>query len=89
MQTRAPLFEDLAKAMEGAMGLANAAGTEARTLVRAQGDRLVAEFDLVRRDELEAQLLALRAELASLRAEVARLSSDAAAGAARASHDVG
>lgn len=89
MQTRAPLFEDLAKAMEGAMGLANAAGSEARTLMRAQGDRLVAEFDLVRRDELEAQLAVLRGEIAALRAEVARLSGDASTGAARPSHDVG
>ena len=89
MQTRAPLFEDLAKAMEGAMGLAHAAGAEARTAVRAQGDRLVAEFDLVRRDEMEAQLAVLRAEVASLRAEVQRLSGDAPSGAARPSHDVG
>ena len=85
MQTRAPFFEDMAKAMEGAMGLGQAAAAEARTAFRAQGDRLVAEFDLVRRDALDAELAGLRAEIAELRAEVSRLRGEAA----RPSHDVG
>jgi BMFP domain-containing protein YqiC len=85
MQTRAPFFEDIAKAMEGAMGLGQAAAAEARTAFRAQGDRMVAEFDLVRRDALEAELAPLRAEIAALRAEVARLRGEGA----RPSHDVG
>ena len=74
MQTKNPFMDDVAKAMEGAMGLAQAAGTEARSLVRAQGDRLAAEFDLVRRDELDALRAVLEGEVAALRAEVARLS---------------
>jgi len=37
--------------------------------MRAQADRLAAEFDLVRRDEYEA----LRAEVAALRAEIANI----------------
>ncbi len=85
MQTRAPFFEDMAKAMEGAMGLGQAAAAEARTAFRAQGDRLVAELDLVRRDALDAELDALRAEMTELRAEVARLRGETA----RPSHDVG
>ena len=89
MQTRAPFFEDMAKAMEGAMGLGQAAAAEARTAFRAQGDRLAAEFDLVRRDEMDAAVGVLRAEIAALRVEVARLSGEGGAAPARPTHDVG
>jgi len=73
MQTRAPFFDEIAKAMEQAVGLAQSAGEEARTAVRAQADRLAAELDLVRRDELEAMRAAFHAEIADLRAEIADL----------------
>lgn len=73
MQTKSPLFEDLAKAMESAVGLAQAAGEEARGALRAQGDRVAAELDLVRRDELEAMKAVLQGEIAALRAELAAL----------------
>jgi BMFP domain-containing protein YqiC len=69
MQTQNPLLDELAKLTTAAMGMAQAAGEEAKTAMRAQGDRFVAEFDLVRRDEFDA----LKAELAALRAEVAAL----------------
>ena len=69
MQTRNPLLDEFAKLTTGAMGLAQAAGEEAKTAFRAQTDRLVAEMDLVRRDEFDA----LKAEIATLRAEVAAL----------------
>ncbi len=69
MQTRNPLLDEFAKLTTGAMGLAQAAGEEAKTAFRAQTDRLVAEMDLVRRDEFDA----LKAEIAALRAEVAAL----------------
>ena len=69
MQTQNPLMDELAKITQAAMGIAQAAGDEAKTALRAQGDKFVAEFDLVRRDELDA----LKAEIATLRAEVAAL----------------
>ena len=69
MQTKNPLLDEFAKLMETGMGLAQAAGEEAKTAVRAQADRMVAELDLVRRDEVEA----LKAEIAALRAEVSEL----------------
>jgi BMFP domain-containing protein YqiC len=69
MQTRNPFLDELAKLTTNAMGLAQAAGEEAKTALRSQADRLAADFDLVRRDEFEA----LKAELSALRAEVAAL----------------
>ncbi|MGV8929048.1 MAG: accessory factor UbiK family protein [Brevundimonas sp.] len=70
MQTRNPILDEFAKLTTGAMGLAQAAGEEAKTAFRAQTDRMVAEMDLVRRDEfdaLKAEIVALRAELAALK----------------------
>ncbi|WP_426038913.1 accessory factor UbiK family protein [Brevundimonas sp. DC300-4] len=71
MQTRNPILDEFAKLSTSAMGLAQAAGEEAKAAFRAQSDRVVAEMDLVRRDEfdaLKAEVAALRAELATLRA---------------------
>jgi BMFP domain-containing protein YqiC len=73
MQTRNPFFDEAAKVMESAIGLAQAAGEEARAALRAQGDRMAAELDLVRRDEMDALRAALTAEIAELRAELAQL----------------
>lgn len=70
MQSQNPFLDELAKMTTGAMSLAQAAGEEAKAAFRAQGDRFVAEMDLVRRDELDA----LRAEVAELRAAVTALS---------------
>lgn len=67
MQTQNPFLDEFSKLTAAAMGLAQAAGEEAKTAFRAQADKLVSELDLVRRDEFEA----LKAELAALRAELA------------------
>lgn len=69
MQTQNPFLDEFAKLTNAAMGLAQSAGDEAKAAMRAQADRIVAEFDLVRRDELDA----LKAEIAALRAELAAL----------------
>lgn len=73
MQTRNPILDEFAKLTTGAMGLAQAAGEEAKTAFRAQADRFVAEMDLVRRDEFDA----LKAEIAALRTELAAAKSPA------------
>ena len=78
MQTRNPFFDEAAKVMEQAIGLAQSAGEEARAALRAQGDRMAAELDLVRRDELEAMRAGFTAEIAALRAEIAALRPTAA-----------
>ena len=69
MQTRNPILDEFAKITTGAMGLAQAAGEEAKAAFRSQTDRMAAEMDLVRRDEFDA----LKAEIAALRAEIAAL----------------
>ncbi len=53
MQTQSSVFDDIAKLMTGAMGMAQGMQQEARSFARAQADRLVAELDLVSRDEFE------------------------------------
>lgn len=69
MQTQNPFLDEMAKLTTAAMGLAQAAGEEAKAAFRSQADRIAAEFDLIRRDDFEA----LKAEVAALRAEVAAL----------------
>ena len=74
MQTRNPILDEFAKLTTGAMGLAQAAGDEAKAAWRAQADRIAAEMDLVRRDEFDV----LKDEIAALRAEIAALKAGAA-----------
>ena len=69
MQTQNPFLDEMAKLSTAAMGLAQAAGDEAKAAFRAQADRMVAEMDLIRRDDFDA----LKAEVAALRAEVETL----------------
>jgi BMFP domain-containing protein YqiC len=76
MHSRNPLLDEFAKLTTNAVGLAQAAGEEAKAAFRAQADRFAAELDLIRRDEFEA----LRAEIASLRAELTALKAGAGGG---------
>lgn len=69
MQTQNPILDEIAKLTTAAMGIAQAAGDEAKAAFRSQTDRLVAEMDLVRREEYDV----LKAELAALRLEVEAL----------------
>lgn len=49
-----PLLDDMARVMTGMIDVAQSAGEEMKTGVRAQGEKFVAEMDLARRDEVEA-----------------------------------
>jgi BMFP domain-containing protein YqiC len=69
MQTQNPILDELAKLTTAAMGMAQAAGEEAKAAFRSQADRVAAELDLVRREDFDA----LKAELAALRLEVEAL----------------
>jgi len=76
MQTQSSVFDDLARLMTGAMGMAQGVTDEAKSFMRSQADRFVAEMDLVGRDEFEAmkQVAAeARAEAAALAERVAAL----------------
>lgn len=56
------LFDEFAKLMNDAAGVAQSARREVETIMRAQGDRVVSELDLVRREDLEiVQDIAARA----------------------------
>ncbi len=69
MQSQNPFLDEFAKLTNAALGLAQAAGEEAKTAFRAQADKMASDFDLIRRDEFEA----VKAELSALREEVAAL----------------
>ena len=69
MQTQNPFLDEMAKMAQAAVGIAQAAGEEAKAALRAQSDRWAADLDLIRREEFDA----LKAELAALRAEIAAL----------------
>ena len=76
MQTQSSVFDDLARLMTGAMGMAQGVNDEAKSFMRAQADRFVAEMDLVGRDEFEAvkEIAAqARAEADALRERVEAL----------------
>ncbi len=77
MQTQNPFLDEFAKLTNAAIGLAQAAGEEAKAAFRAQADKMATEFDLIRRDEYEA----LKAEVAALREEVAALKGGSGGGA--------
>jgi BMFP domain-containing protein YqiC len=67
MQTKNPFAEDFSRFMQGAAGMAQAANDEAKALFRSTVERLVADMDLARRDEVEA--LKTLARTATERAE--------------------
>jgi len=73
MQSRNPLFADLADLMTDAFSAAQAAGEEARSVFRAQAERMVSELDLVSRDEFEALRAENEAQAAALESLTARL----------------
>jgi BMFP domain-containing protein YqiC len=81
MQTENTVFDDLARLMTGALGMAQGVRDEAKSFLRAQADRFVADMDLVGRDEFEAvkqlaadardEIEALKERLAALEARLA------------------
>ena len=71
MQTQNPFLDEMAKLGQAAVGLAQAAGEEAKSAMRAQGDKWAADLDLIRREEYEA----LKAEVAALRADIEAMKS--------------
>lgn len=76
MQTKSPAFDDIANLMTNAFGAAKGVGDEVRAAARARTDRLIADMDLVSRDEFEAiKMMASSAqgEIAELKAQIKSL----------------
>jgi BMFP domain-containing protein YqiC len=76
MQTKSPPFEDLANLMTNAFGAAKGVGDEVRAVARARADRVIADMDLVSRDEFETvKIMAVEAqeEVAALKAEITKM----------------
>ncbi|MCK0209340.1 accessory factor UbiK family protein [Starkeya koreensis] len=82
-QTSSRIFDDFAKLMNDAAGVATGVRREAETVMRAQAERILRELDVVTREEFETvkELAAaareenerLAARLAALEAKEAKL----------------
>ena len=78
-QTNNPFFDELAKMMTNAAGAAQGMRREFETVMKAQGERVLREMDVVRRDEFEAaKAMAQRAreENERLEARIAALETE-------------
>jgi BMFP domain-containing protein YqiC len=81
MQTRNPFFDEFAKLATGAAGVAQGVGEEARSFWRSQVERIIADMDMVRRDEFDAVkdlAASARAEVDVLKARLEALEAGAA-----------
>lgn len=77
MSQNSRIFDDLGRLMNEAAGVADGVRREVETAVKSQAQRLVADMDLVRREDFDAlrelvqvqgeEIDALRKELASLK----------------------
>ena len=82
-QSNNKVLDEIARLFTDAAGMAQGARREFETMVRSQGERLIGEMDLVRREEFEAvkamaakardENEALAVRIAALEAELARL----------------
>lgn len=80
-QTRTRIFDDVARLVTDAAGVAQGMRREAETIVRTQVERLLASMDVVTREEFEAvrDMAALaREDNAKLLARIAALEGKAA-----------
>jgi BMFP domain-containing protein YqiC len=81
-QTNNRLFDEFAKLMTDAAGAAQGVRREMETVMRAQGEKLMAGMDLVQREEFEAvkeMAAKARDENAELKERIAKLEAALAA----------
>ena len=76
MTTTSRIFDDLGRLMNEAAGVAEGLRREVETVVKAQAERLVADMDLVKREDFDALRELVQAqgeEIALLRKELGAL----------------
>ena len=76
MQSKAKPLDDLSNLMTNAMGAVKGVGDEVKAIGRSQAERLIADMDLVSRDEFEVlkeMLLASQENVAKLEKDVKAL----------------
>jgi BMFP domain-containing protein YqiC len=71
------IFDDLGRLMNEAAGIADGVRRELETVVKSQGERIVADMNLVKREDFDAlrelvqaqgeEIVALRAEIAAIK----------------------
>lgn len=79
------IFDDFARLMTDAAGVAQGARREVETAFRSQGERLIAQMDLVQREEFEVvreMAIKAREENATLRAALDALKTQMGGGEA-------
>ena len=83
-QTHSPFFDDVARLMNDAAGVASGVRREVDVIARTQIERLLAGMDMVRREEFEAvrdMAILARDENEKLAARIAQLEAKAQSGA--------
>jgi BMFP domain-containing protein YqiC len=91
MQTRSPIFDDIAKLANGALGALTGLRTEIELLVRQQFEKILIDMDLVPREEFDAvkeMAAKARQEQEALAVRVAALEALLASNAASATSEV-
>ena len=76
MQTKSRPLDDISNLLTNAVGAVKGVGDEVKAVARAQAEKMIAEMDLVSRDEFEilkARLNNLQAENEAIKAELATL----------------
>lgn len=82
MASNSRIFDDLGKLMNEAAGVADGVRREIETVIKSQGERWVADMDLVKREDFNALRELVQAqgeELKQLRAELAALKGNTSA----------
>ena len=73
------IFDDLGRLMNEAAGIADGVRREIETVVKSQGERIVADMNLVKREDFDALrelVMAQGEEISTLRKELAGLKGD-------------
>ena len=76
MQSKSRPLDDLSNLLTNAVGAVKGVGDEVKAVALSQAEKMIAEMDLVSRDEFEvlkARLAAVMAENETLKADIAKL----------------